>query len=57
MKKLFTLLLAATLFVGCSNTKTDKEVPLAGMTLEDGTIMEVQDTVLLNAINETDTTK
>ena len=57
MKKLFTLLLAATLFVGCNNTKTDKAVPLAGTILEDGTIMKVESasvTVSLNVINKTD---
>ena len=57
MKKLFTLLLAATLFVACNNTKTDKVVPLAGTILEDGTIMKVESdpvTVSLNVINKTD---
>ena len=56
MKKLFTLLLAATLFVGC-NTKTDKAVPLAGTILEDGTIMNVESdpvTVSLKVTNSTD---
>jgi len=56
MKKLFTLLLAATLFVGC-NTKTDKAVPLAGTILEDGTIMNIESdpvTVSVKVTNSTD---
>ena len=56
MKKLFTLLLAATLFVGC-NTKTDKAVPLAGTILEDGTIMNIESspvTVSVKVLNSTD---
>jgi len=57
MKKLFTLLLAATLFVGCNNTKTDKVIPLAGTILEDGTIMNVESdpiTVSVKVTNSTD---
>jgi len=57
MKKLFTLLLAATLFVGCDNTKTDKVIPLAGTILEDGTIMKVESdpiTVSVKVLNSTD---
>ena len=57
MKKLFTLLLAATLFIACNNTKTDKVVPLAGTILEDGTTMKVESdpvTVRITFINNTD---